>query len=152
VKLVSTPTRQVRNLFTHLNLGVPNKLEHVTRILDCVLTLLLGKNPAPKLLCLSVLRLLTLMVVVALTTHNVITDDIRCLSNIWSKLVRKTVRRILLVASMVGINAHLTVEVEGSELLRHERTIYRYLVKIYANAVILCITVEEHAELEKWVG
>jgi hypothetical protein len=91
------------------------------------------------------------VVVVALSADNIVADNIWCLSNIRTELMRKAVRRILLVAGMVRIDTHLTVEVEGSELLCHERTVHGYLMQIYTNAVILCITVEEHAELEKRV-
>lgn len=45
----------------------------------------------------------------------------------------------------------LTVKIECCERLRHKGTINRDVMQVYADAVILCISIEEHAELEQWV-
>lgn len=92
------------------------------------------------------------MPVVALATHHVVADLKGCFRSVRAELVRETIGRVLLVARMVRIDAHLAVEIERRIRLRHERAIHRNLVQIDADAVVLRIAVEEHAELEEGVG
>ena len=91
------------------------------------------------------------MPVVALARDDVITHNVWCLCNIWTEFVRKAVGDILLVARMVGVNAHLAVEGQRRVRLCHERAVYRNLMQIDANTVELSVTVKEHTELEKRV-
>ena len=50
---------------------------------------------------------------------------------------------------MVGIRPHRTIKVQTGVAVCHEGAIDGYLVKIDADAMILSIAVEEHAELEE---
>ena len=61
----------------------------------------------------------------------------------------EAVGNVLLISCMVGIDAHRSIEVQTGVVAGHEGTVDRYLVEVDANAVILCVAVEEHAELEE---
>jgi hypothetical protein len=47
IRLVSVPTWRGVSVFAYLNLRVPDKFKHITSVIDGVLALLLGKDPAP---------------------------------------------------------------------------------------------------------
>lgn len=135
-----------------LDLRVPDKLEHVACVLDRVFTLLFGEDAGPELARLVVFRLLALVVVVALAAHNIIADLIGRFCDIGAELVREAVGRVLFVASVVCIDAHLAVEIQRGKRLCHEWAVHGNLVQIDTDAVVLCVAVEEHAELKQWVG
>ena len=137
---------------TYLNVSVLDKLQHVEGVGDGVLPPFRRHDPAPQLLGLVILVLLRLMPVVALAAHHIVRDLVRRLSNIRTELVREAVGVVLLVSSVVGIDTHLTIELERRERLRHEGAIDRNLVEVYSNAMVLGVAVEEHAELEQRVG
>lgn len=88
----------------------------------------------------------------ALPAHDVVADSIRRLGRVGPELVSKAVGRILLVTGMVGIRPHGAVKVERGVALCHEGTVDGDLVEVDTDAVILGVSVEEHAELEKRVG
>lgn len=73
-----------------------NELQHVPRVLDSVLPLLLSHDTRPKLCSLCVVVLLALVPVVALAADDVVRNLVWCLSDIWSELVREAVGRVLL--------------------------------------------------------
>jgi hypothetical protein len=102
---------------TYLDIGVLDKLEHVEGVGDGVLPPLGGHDPSPQFLGLVVLVLLCLVPVVALAAHDVIRHLVGCLRDIWTELVREAVWHVLLVAGMVGINTHLTIELQRRERL-----------------------------------
>jgi predicted transposase YbfD/YdcC len=66
--------------------------------------------------------------------------------------VLEAIRHVLWITSVVCIIALLTVEVQRAVRARHERAVDRYLMQVDANAMVLRIAVEEHAELEQGVG
>lgn len=52
---------------------------------------------------------------------------------------------------MVGIDTKLTVEIETTVVTGHKRAVDGDLVQIDANAMILGVAIEEHAELKQRV-
>ena len=137
---------------SNLNDRSGDKLQHVASVLDSVLPLLLGHNTRPKLSSLCVVILLPLVPVMDLADHNIVRDLIRCLGNVRPELLSETFGRILLVVSVICIHAHRAVEVQGRVELGQKRAVDRDLVQVDTNAMVLGIAVEEHAELQKWVG
>jgi len=100
---------------TYLDISVFDKLEHVEGVGDGMLPPFRRHDPAPQLLGLVVLILLRLMPVVALAAHDIIRNLVRRLGNIRAELVREAVGVVLLVPCVVGIDTHLTIELERCE-------------------------------------
>ena len=71
---------------------------------------------------------LCLVCEVAFAADNVVGDGVRCLGGVRTKLVLEAVRRILRVASMVGIDTHLAVEVQRREGAGHEGAVHGNLM------------------------
>lgn len=113
---------------------------------------LIAHNALVKLCCLRILALLPLVSIMALPADDVIRDSVRRLGSIRSEFVAKAVWRILLVASMVGITAQWTIEVEAAVVAGHEWAIDGHLVEIDPDAMVLSVAVEEHAELKQGIG
>ena len=100
---------------------------------------------------LRILALLPLVRVMGFPRDNVIGNRVRRLRGIGPESVLEAVGHVLLVASMIGVGAHWSVEVEAGVVARHEGAVDGYLVEIDADAMVLGVAVEEHAELEEWV-
>ena len=66
--------------------------------------------------------------------------------------MRKRVGHVLFIPCVIGVDTHGAVELEGRKGFGHEGAVYRDLVQIHTDAVVLSVAVEEHAELEQWVG
>ena len=69
-------------------------------------------NTPVQLSSLLVLRLLRLVRIMGLARNDIVRDGIRGFGGIGPECVLKAVGHVLLAASMVGIHAHLSVEVE----------------------------------------
>ena len=91
------------------------------------------------------------MCIVTLPRHNVVRYLVGRLSSIGAESMLEAVGYVRLIPSMVRIDAQLTVKVEALVLPGHEGAVDGNLVQIYTDAVILCIAIEEHAELKEWV-
>jgi hypothetical protein len=89
---------------------------------------------------------------VTLAAAYVVGDRKGRLSGVRAELVSEAVGRILLVSGVIGVSAHRAVEVDGRKRLRHEGAVNWYLVQVHADAVVLRVSVEEHAELEQGIG
>ena len=131
---------------------VINMRQHLRRILMQILTRLLAHNAPVQIPGLVVLADFPFVVIMALARDDVVRDFVRRLGDVGPVLVREAVGRILLVARVVGVDAHGAVEVDGGVGARHEGAVGRHLVQVDADAVVLRVAVEEHAELEQRVG
>lgn len=100
---------------------------------------------------LCILTLLAFMRVMGLPGNNVVGDRVRGLGSVRSEGMFEAVRHVLLVAGMVGIDAHWSVEVEAGIIAGHEGAVDWHLMEVDANAMVLSVTVKEHAELKKRV-
>lgn len=116
-----------------------------------VLALLVGHNTKVELARLVVFAELALVVVVTLAGDDIVGDLVGCLCNIGAELVGERVGVVLLVACMVSIHTHCAIEVDRGVRPSHEGTIGGNLVQVDTDAVVLSISVEEHAELQKRV-
>ena len=92
---------------------IPDESQQVGCVANSVLPLSIAHNAAPKLFRLVIVTLLTFMPVVALAGNDIVANEVWCLCNVWTKFVREAVWHVLLIAGMVGINAHLAIEVQG---------------------------------------
>jgi hypothetical protein len=97
---------------TYLDLRACDELQHIPRVLYRVVSLCLRKHSRPQIFRLVVVVLLSFVPVVALTADDVVGYLIRRFGNVWSELVSVTVGCVLLVACMVCICPHLSIEVE----------------------------------------
>lgn len=132
--------------FDHLE---PHETKQVRRIVVEIMALALRHDAGVQLTCLVVIGQKTLVMVMALAGDDIVCNSIGRLRRVWPELVLEGVWHILRVSSVVGIIAGPTVEIERGIRASHERTVYGDWVKIHADAVVLCIAIEEHAELEK---
>ena len=112
---------------------------------------LIAHNALIQLRGLRILALLPLVHVVALAGHNVIRHRIWSLRGVWTERGLEAVRDILLIAGMISIHAHGPVEIDAGIIASHERAVDGDLVQVDANAVVLSVSIEKHAELEQWV-
>lgn len=71
---------------------------------------------------LSILADLAFVVVVALARNDVVGDFVRCLCHVWSEFVGEAIGCVLLVAGVVAIDPHCSIEVE-----RRERSVHSSL-------------------------
>lgn len=101
---------------------------------------------------LRVLALFAFVRVVALPRHDVVRDLVRRLGGVGPERMLETVGYVRLVPSVVRVAAQGAVEVEALVLPGHEGAVDGDLVQIHADAVVLRVTVEEHAELEERIG
>lgn len=101
---------------------------------------------------LRIFTLLAFMRVMGLPRNDVVGDSVGRLSSVRSEGILEAVRHVLLATGMVGIDAHCSVKVETGVITGHEGAVDGHLMEIDANAVVLGITVKEHAELQKRVG
>lgn len=136
---------------TDLNLGILDPLQTLCSVVARVLPLLVSHDPSPQLSSLVIVVLLSFVPVMACSANNVVVDLIRSLRNVWSELVSEAVRCVLLIPSMICINSHWAVKGERRIGFGHEWTVDGDLVEVDSNAMVLCIAVEEHAELEKGI-
>ena len=100
---------------------------------------------------LRVFALLTFVRVMRLPRDDVIGDRVWRLGSVRSEGMLEAVRHVLLVTGMVGVGTHRSVKVETGIVTRHEGAVDRHLVQIDTDAMVLSITVKEHAELKKRV-
>lgn len=100
---------------------------------------------------LRIFTLLAFMRVMGLPGDNIVGDRVGSLGSVGSEGMLEAVRHVLLVAGMVGIGAHRSVEVEAGIIAGHKRAVDRHLMEVDADAVILSVTVEEHSKLKKRV-
>ena len=89
---------------------------------------------------------------VALSTHDITTNSVRCLGNIRSELVGEAIGNVLLIPCVIRVASHRTVEIKRGVRLGHEGAVDWYLVQVDTDTMILSVSVEEHAELEEGIG
>ncbi len=94
----------------------------------------------------------SLVVEVAFARDDIITHFIRRFGGVGAEFVDEAVRCVLWVLGVVSVDPHRAVEVQGRVGRGHEGAVCGDLVQVYADAVVLGVAVEEHAELEERVG
>ena len=129
--------------------GVPHILNAKDGIGNGVLASLVVHDARPELSSLRVLRLLTFVREMALAADNGIADLIRRFCNIRAELVDEAVGHVLRVPTVIPVTAELPIETKRRHRLGHEGAVDGDLVHIGANAMVLRITVEKHAELQE---
>ncbi len=87
------------------------------------------------------------MMIMAFPADDIVSDCVKGFGGIGTKLVLERVGHVLWVSGMVCVVAGRAVEVQGAVGAGHERAVDGELVQVYADAVVLCVAVEEHAEL-----
>lgn len=125
--------------------------QHLGRVGVQVLARLVVHDALVELARLVVLAQLALVVVVALARDDVVRDLVRRFGGVWAEFGGEAVGRVLLVACVVGVDPHRSIEVDRAVGLRGEGAVDGDLVQVDADAVVLRVAVEEHAELEEWV-
>lgn len=88
----------------------------------------------------------------ALAADNGIADLIRRFCNIRAEFVGEAVGHVLRVPTVIAITAEPAIEIQRRHRLGHEGAVDGNLVHVGANAMVLRITVEEHAELQERIG
>jgi hypothetical protein len=91
------------------------------------------------------------MAIVALSRDNIVANLIRRFGSIGSEYMREAIGHILLIARMIGIDAHLFIEIKGRVRVRHEWAIDGHSMQVHTDTVVLRIAVDEHPELLEWV-
>lgn len=137
---------------TYLDDGEADMRHHLRGVLVQVLPGSVVHYALVELGRLRVLALLAFVRVVALPRHDVVRDLVRRLGSVGPERMLETVGYVRLVPGVVRVAAQGTVEVEALVLPGHEGAVDGDLVQIHADAVVLRVTVEEHAELEERVG
>ena len=136
---------------THLNDWKSDTRHHLCGVLVQVLPCCVVHDTLVELGRLRILALLTFMRIMTLSRHDVVSYLIRRLGRVGAERMLEAVGCVGWIPSMIRIAAQCAVEVETLILPGHEGAVDGNLVQIDADAVILRIAVEEHAELEEWV-
>lgn len=139
-------------MITYLDDGESDTGHHLRRVLVQMLPRSVVHDALVELGRLRVFALLALVRVVALPRDHVVRHVIRRLGGVGPERVLEAVGRVRRVARVVGVAAQGAVEVEALVLPGHEGAVDGDLVQVHADAVILRVAVEKHAELEEWVG
>lgn len=111
--------------------------QHLRRVRVQIRARLVVHDTLIQLARLVVLAELALVVVVGLARDDVVRDFVRRFRDFGRELVGEAVRRVLLAAGVVGVDAHGAVNVERTVGFGHEGAIDGNLVQVDTDAVVL---------------